>query len=63
MAGFVLAKPSLYNLAGKSARFILKYAPKFMIYSKLNAWGKARDLPEVKNENFDEWYKKRNKNG
>jgi L-lactate dehydrogenase complex protein LldF len=34
-----------------------------MIYNKFNAWGKARDLPEVKNENFDEWYKKRNKNG
>jgi len=62
-AGVVLSKPKLYGLAGKSARFALKYAPKFMIYSKLNAWGKSRDLPEVKNENFDEWYKKRNKNG
>lgn len=63
IAGVVLAKRKLYNFAGKSARFALKYAPKFMIYNKLNAWGKARDLPEVKNENFDEWYKKRNKNG
>lgn len=63
IAGVVLAKRKLYSFAGKSARFALKYAPKFMIYNKLNAWGKARDLPEVKNENFDEWYKKRNKNG
>lgn len=63
IASVVLAKPSLYSFAGKSARFVLKYAPKFMIYNKLNAWGKARNLPEVKNENFDEWYKKRNKNG
>ena len=63
IAGLVLAKRNLYNFAGKSARFALKYAPKFMIYNKLNAWGKARDLPEVKNENFDEWYKKRHKNG
>ncbi|WP_282135245.1 LutB/LldF family L-lactate oxidation iron-sulfur protein [Seonamhaeicola maritimus] len=62
-AGVVLSKPKLYKLAGKSARFALKYAPKFMIYNKLNAWGKARDLPEVKNDNFDDWYKKRNKNG
>ncbi|MCL4118088.1 UNVERIFIED_CONTAM: hypothetical protein GTU68_060713 [Idotea baltica] len=61
MAGTVLAKPKLYGFAGKSARFMLKYAPRFMVYSKLNAWGKARDLPEIKNENFDEWYKKRNK--
>jgi L-lactate dehydrogenase complex protein LldF len=63
VAGVVLAKPSLYGFAGKSARFALKHLPRFMIYNKLNAWGKARDLPEIKNENFDEWYKKRNKNG
>ena len=63
IAGVVLSKPKLYGFAGKSARFVLKHAPRFMIYNKFNAWGKARDLPEVKNENFDEWYKKRNKNG
>jgi L-lactate dehydrogenase complex protein LldF len=62
-AGIVLKMPMLYSIAGKSARFVLKYAPKFLIYSRLNTWGKARDLPEVKNENFDDWYKKRNKNG
>jgi L-lactate dehydrogenase complex protein LldF len=62
-AGLVLSKPKLYEIAGKSARFALKHAPRFMIYNKLNAWGKARDLPEVKNDNFDDWYKKRNKNG
>ena len=63
IAGVVLANPWVYSLSGRSARFALKYAPKFMIYNKLNAWGKARDLPKVKNGNFDEWYKKRNKNG
>ncbi len=64
MAGVVLSKPGLYGLAGKSARFMLKYAPRFMVYSKLNAWGKERELPEIKNENFDEWYQtKRKKNG
>lgn len=62
VAGLVLSKPKLYGITGKSARFALKYFPKFMIYNKLNTWGKARDLPEVKNESFDEWFKK-NKNG
>ena len=57
-----MKKPKLYSIAGKSARFFLKYAPKFLIYSRLNTWGKARDLPEVKNENFDDWYKNRMKN-
>lgn len=63
IAGIVLSKPKLYNIGGKSARFVLKHAPKFMIYNKLNTWGKARDLPEIKNENFEDWYKKRNSNG
>ncbi len=62
IAGWVLARPKLYNFAGKSARFMLKYAPRFMVYSKLNAWGKARELPKVKNGNFDDWYKVNRKN-
>lgn len=62
MAGHVLASPKMYDFSGKSARFVLKYAPKFVIYSKLNTWGNTRDLPEVKNENFDDWYKNRKKN-
>ena len=63
VTGAVLARPKLYSFMGKSVRFMLKYAPKFMIYSKLNAWGKSRDLPEVKEGNFDQWYKNRTKNG
>lgn len=62
VTGVVLSKPKLYGFAGKSARFALKHLPKFMIYNKLNTWGKERDLPEIKNESFDEWFKK-NKNG
>lgn len=61
MAGNVLANSKLYGFVGKSSRFMLKHTPKFIIYSKLNAWGKARDLPEVKGDNFEEWYKKRQK--
>lgn len=62
IAGVVLSNRILYNIGGKSARFMLKYAPRFMIYSKLNAWGKARELPEIKNQNFDDWYKVKRKN-
>lgn len=63
ITGVVLAQPKLYSFMGKSIRFMLKYAPRFLIYSKLNAWGKERDLPEVKGGNFDQWYKNRQKNG
>jgi L-lactate dehydrogenase complex protein LldF len=63
ITGVVLANPKLYSLVGKSVRLMLKYAPRFIVYSKLNTWGKSREFPTIKNENFDEWYKKRNKNG
>jgi L-lactate dehydrogenase complex protein LldF len=61
VTGSVLANRKLYNFSGKAARFMLKHAPKSVIYSKLNSWGKARDLPEIKNQNFDDWYKVKRK--
>jgi len=62
VAGSVLSKPKLYDFVGKLTRFMLKHAPKSLINSKINTWGHARDLPEVKGDNFEEWYKKRQKN-
>ncbi len=59
--GWLMARPKLFNLLGKSARFMLKYGPRFLVYSKLNAWGKARELPKVEKENFNQWYKNRTK--
>ena len=59
MTGKVFSKPKFYGLAGRSVRFMLKYAPRFLVYSKLNAWGKARELPQIKNGNFDQWYKEK----
>ncbi len=62
VAGVVLSNRKLYNFGGRTARFMLKYAPRFVVYSNLNTWGKARDLPEVKDQNFDQWYKVKRKN-
>lgn len=56
--GFILGKPGLYNLMGKVMRVVLKVAPRGMIYNKLNAWGKSRELPAVPQQSFKEWYKK-----
>lgn len=59
MSGLVLKNPKLFGFFGNSARFMLKHLPKFIINSKINTWGKARDLPKVENDNFEDWYKKR----
>ena len=37
-------------------RPMLKSLPRFMIYNRLNAWGKGRDAT-VPIETFDQWYK------
>ena len=50
--------PSLFNSVGKIARSSLKHLPRFMVYNNLNAWGKQRELPDVPEYSFKEWYKK-----
>jgi len=62
MMAFTLSSPFVYHTAGKMGRAVLKYAP-FTLNNKFNPWYKQRDLPEVPEASFGEWYKKnRNKN-
>lgn len=58
IAGWTLAKPGRYRLAGKLARWALRILPRWMIYNQLNTWGKGRELPEVPKQSFKEWYTK-----
>ncbi|CDF80777.1 4Fe-4S ferredoxin [Formosa agariphila KMM 3901] len=62
MMGQMFSKPSQFEKVGKAARWSLRNLPKSVINSKLNAWGKARDLPEGPKQSFDQWYEERNKN-
>jgi L-lactate dehydrogenase complex protein LldF len=61
--GQIFANPSQFEKVGIIARWSLRSLPKGLINSKPNVWGKERDLPLGPNESFDEWYKKRKKNG
>lgn len=56
-AAYVFSKPWLYKIIGKTARKMLKLTPEKVINNPLNTWGKARDLPEVPKQSFQEWYK------
>ena len=53
---FVFSHPALFRLLGKIGRVAMKILPRFMLYNKLNAWGKARELPTPPKESFREWY-------
>ena len=54
----IFEHPSVFNSVGKIARSSLKHLPRFMVYNGFNAWGKQRELPEVPEYSFKEWYKK-----
>jgi L-lactate dehydrogenase complex protein LldF len=53
----VLANPTIFNLAGKSGRFVMKNIPA-LVNNKMNKWYDQREMPAVPEESFREWYKK-----
>ena len=60
--GQVFANPKKFEKVGKVGRWALRNSPKSMINSKLNVWGKNRDLPDAPVESFNAWNKKRKNN-
>lgn len=61
-AAQVLRRPWLYRLLGGIARRALKLLPRSVVYSRLNAWGRQRELPAPPSESFRELYRKRQQN-
>jgi L-lactate dehydrogenase complex protein LldF len=59
LAGIVLGTTWLYALSGKVARRVVPRLPRWMIYNRLNAWGKHRELPEFPSHSFRELYEQR----
>ena len=59
LASFVFRRTWLYTLAGKLARFLGRWSPRFLIYNPLNKWGKQRDLPPFPKRSFREEFKRR----
>ncbi|WP_458699562.1 lactate utilization protein B [Sulfurospirillum sp. 1307] len=61
MATWLMKHPALMDFSGKLARKIVPKLPRAIIYSKFNAWGKKRELPEFPKNSFKELYKARRK--
>ncbi len=59
LTSFVMCRTWLFNLSGKVARRIMPWMPRFLIYNRLNAWGRQREIPEFPKQSFRELYKKR----
>ncbi|WP_348825678.1 lactate utilization protein B [Flavobacterium aestuarii] len=56
----VLASPMVFDIAGKWGRFAMKNMP-VLVNNKWNKWHSQREMPEVPEESFREWYKKNGK--
>lgn len=52
----VLARPKLYRISGKLARWTLRNAG-FLAKNRWNPWYQQRDLPKAPKQSFTEWYK------
>jgi L-lactate dehydrogenase complex protein LldF len=58
IAGKVLGSPRLYRAAVEAAGSGVEYLPRFMTYSRLNAWGRQREVPQAPPYTFRQWYLK-----
>ncbi|GAB4474587.1 MAG: lactate utilization protein B [Thermoflexibacter sp.] len=52
----ILSNPSLYKIAGRTGRGLLRISPRFLVNNPLNTWTKQREMPQPPKESFREWY-------
>ncbi len=62
LGSWVLGAPTVYRALGNIGRRVLANSPRWLIYNRLNPWGKQRDLPPAPAESFRQWYAKREAN-
>ena len=61
ISGWVLARTWAYRFFGKVGRWLVPKLPRALVYSRLNAWGKQRELPEMPKQSFREIWRQRGK--
>ncbi len=57
-AGRLLAEPTAYRLSLIATDVALEHLPRFLLYTRFNAWGKQREVPVTADQTFHSWYKK-----
>ncbi len=56
-AGVLLSSPALYRAALPAADSALRHLPRFIVYNRLNTWGRGREVPHAPKQTFHQWYK------
>ena len=57
--GFVLSRGWAYRLAGRLVRWLVPLLPRAITYSRLNVWGRKRELPPMPGKSFRELWRER----
>jgi L-lactate dehydrogenase complex protein LldF len=56
IAGKLLSSPKLYRAAVEAAGAGVEHLPRIMMYNRLNAWGRQREVPAAPLMTFRQWY-------
>ncbi|MBX3415658.1 MAG: lactate utilization protein [Pirellulales bacterium] len=58
-ASVVFQHPALYRALGSVARVVVPRLPRFLVYNRLNSWGRQRELPEFPAQSFRQQFRAR----
>jgi L-lactate dehydrogenase complex protein LldF len=58
-ASLVLRHPALYRFLGAAARRVLPLLPRWLVYNRLNPWGRQRELPPMPRKSFRRQFRER----
>ncbi|KAA9034360.1 lactate utilization protein [Ginsengibacter hankyongi] len=61
MMSFVVSYPSIYRVAGRTGRWIMRYFPSLLANKTINSWYKQREMPVPPRQSFRTWYFKNKK--
>ncbi len=58
LTGRILADPKSFRRAVTTTDAALEHLPRFLLYTRFNAWGKQREVPVTPEQTFHGWYLK-----
>jgi L-lactate dehydrogenase complex protein LldF len=61
-AGETLSHPALYRAAILAADSALRLLPRFVIYNRMNTWGRQREIPPPPRQTFHQWWSRNRTN-
>lgn len=56
LMGFLFTHPRLYRWVFGSLRTVWPLLPRIVLYNRLNAWGRQREVPRPAKQSFRSWY-------